>query len=49
MASKATWHRVLAANGKFRVDDFAPAARAALGEDAVGRHDLLQLTLSQNT
>ena len=43
--TQASWHRVLAANGKFRVEDLAPAAREALGEDAVGRHDLLQLTL----
>ena len=43
--TQASWHRVLAATGKFRVEDLAPAARAALGDEAVGRHDLLQLTL----
>lgn len=44
--SQALWHSVLAASGKFRVEDLAPAARATLGEEAVGRHDLLQLTLA---
>ena len=47
--TQALWHSVLAASGKFRVEDLAPAARAALGEEAVGRHDLLQLTLASGT
>ena len=44
--TQAAWHRALAASGRFRVEDLAPAARAALGDEAVGRHDLLQLTLA---
>ena len=47
--TQALWHSVLAASGKFRVEDLAPAARVALGEEAVGRHDLLQLTLASGT
>ena len=47
--TQAAWHRALAASGRFRVEDLAPAARAALGDEAVGRHDLLQLTLASGT
>ena len=44
--TQAVWHRVLAASDTFHVKDLAPAARTALGDEAVGRHDLLQLTLA---